>query len=236
MLVVDQLKVNYGAVNALDGVSLEVGEGEAIGAIGPNGAGKSTLLAAITGMVKPARGRIEFEGKSIVGTSPEKLVERGISLVPEGRRIFGPLSVAENLQLGATVAARSGVERPAPSVDEVLQRFPALAALRARQAGSLSGGEQQMLAIARALLSGPRLLLLDEPSLGLAPKIVDDVFTLLRDLHGEGTTILLIEQNALKTVRFADRTYVLRTGNIVMTGTRDDLSQRTDFAEEYLGV
>ncbi|MGI9657925.1 MAG: ABC transporter ATP-binding protein [Gaiellaceae bacterium] len=236
MLRVDELKVDYGPVNALDGVSLEVSAGEAIGVIGPNGAGKSTLLATITGMVKPSQGEIEFEGKSIVGTSPETLVERGISLVPEGRRIFGPLSVAENLQLGATVARRAKGKSSAPSVDEVLERFPALRALTARQAGSLSGGEQQMLAIARALLSGPRLLLLDEPSLGLAPKIVDDVFALLRDLHGEGTTILLIEQNALKTVRFADRTYVLRTGSIVMSGARDELSQRADFAEEYLGV
>ncbi len=235
MLRVDDLKVDYGSVNALDGVSLEVGNGEAVGAIGPNGAGKSTLLAAITGMVKPSRGTIEFEGKSIVGTAPEALVARGISLVPEGRRIFGPLSVAENLQLGATVADR-GSGRAAPSVNDVLDRFPALRQLTSRQAGSLSGGEQQMLAIARALLSGPRLLLLDEPSLGLAPKIVDDVFRLLRDLHGEGTTILLIEQNALKTVRFADRTYVLRTGNVVTSGTRDELAQRLDFVEEYLGV
>ena len=236
MLRVDDLKVDYGSVNALEGVSLEVAEGEAIGVIGPNGAGKSTLLASITGMVKPSRGRIEFEGESIVGVSPESLVEQGISLVPEGRRIFGPLSVAENLQLGATVVARGKVGRPAPSIDDVLDRFPALRALTARQAGSLSGGEQQMLAIARALLSGPRVLLLDEPSLGLAPKIVDNVFGLLRDLHAEGTTILLIEQNALKTVRFADRTYVLRTGSIVMSGAREELSQREDFAEEYLGV
>ena len=236
MLSVSDLRVDYGSINALDSVSLDVAEGEAVGVIGPNGAGKSTLLAAITGMVKPSSGSIAFAGSSTLGANPEKLVEDGVSLVPEGRRIFGPLSVRENLQLGATVARRNGGARKAPTVDDIMDRFPALKPLYNRQAGSLSGGEQQMLAIARALMSGPRLLLLDEPSLGLAPKIVENVFELLVDLHAEGTTILLVEQNALKTVRFADRTYVLRTGNVVTTGTRDELLARSDFAEEYLGV
>jgi len=236
VLKVENLKVDYGSINALEKVSVEVGEGEAVGVIGPNGAGKSTLLATITGVVKPSSGTIEYEGQSIVGTAPEKLVERGIALVPEGRRIFGPLTVAENLDLGATVVARAGGETSAPSVADALDRFPALKPLYDKQAGSLSGGEQQMLAIARAMMSGPRLLMLDEPSLGLAPKIVSDVFELLRDLHADGTTVLLVEQNALKTVRFADRTYVLRTGNVVMSGDRDELVQRADFAEEYLGV
>ena len=234
MLSVADLVVRYGQITALEGVSLLVREGEAVGVVGPNGAGKSSLLGAITGIVKVASGRISFLDEQIEGSVPEDLVRKGISLVPEGRRIFGPLSVAENLQLGATTARRS--ERKAPTVGEMLERFPALGVLYKRQAGSLSGGEQQMLAIARALMSGPRLLLLDEPSLGLAPLVVDTVFELLEDLRREGTTILLVEQNALRTVEFCDRTYVLRTGEVVMAGTRDELLAQEDFSATFLGV
>ncbi|MEZ5101724.1 MAG: ABC transporter ATP-binding protein [Thermoleophilia bacterium] len=234
MLSVADLVVRYGQITALDRVSILVREGEAVGVVGPNGAGKSSLLAAITGIVKAADGRVTFLDQPILGEVPEELVRRGISLVPEGRRIFGPLSVAENLQLGATTSRKGG--RKAPTVDEMLDRFPALRALYKRQAGSLSGGEQQMLAIARALMSGPRLLLLDEPSLGLAPLVVDTVFELLEDLRKEGTTILLVEQNALRTVEFCDRTYVLRTGDVVMTGTREELLAQEDFSATFLGM
>jgi branched-chain amino acid transport system ATP-binding protein len=234
MLRIDDLRVNYGRVPALHGISLHVDKGEVVAMVGPNGAGKTTTLSAIFGLVAPASGTILFEGESLVGASPEKILRRGLALVPEGRHIFGTLTVAENLQLGTT--ARK--DRDAAAVDEkrVLERFPALQRLYGATAGTLSGGEQQQLAIARALLSRPRLLLLDEPSLGLAPVVIDVVFDALQELRNEGITILLVEQNATRAVEFADRAYILRTGNVAHSGTRDEILRMEDFETAYLGV
>jgi len=234
MLKVDDLYVRYGRTHAVQGVSLEVNEGEVVGLIGPNGAGKTTTLSAIFGLVQPSQGSISYEGRSLVGRSPEEIVGLGIALVPEGRHIFGTLTVGENLQLGGTprkdrAAFRADLER-------IFDLFPKLKEFSGRSAGKLSGGEQQQLAIARALLSRPRLLLLDEPSLGLAPRIIDLVFDILGELRDQGVTVLLVEQNAARTVAFADRSYLLRTGRIAVSGTRDELSGQVDFAHAYLGV
>ena len=234
VLAVRDLTVRYGNLAAVQSVTLDVAQGELVGLIGPNGAGKSTTLSAIAGFLPPAVGAIDFDGASIVGESPEKIVRRGIALVPEGRHIFGTLSVAENLQLGSTaIGDRAKIDE---TLEETLELFPALRRYYRSSAAKLSGGEQQQLAIARALLSRPRLLLLDEPSLGLAPLMVDVVFDTLAKLRDAGTTILLVEQNAAATVELADRTYVLRSGRIVMTGTRAELLAKADFADEYLGV
>ena len=234
MLKIDELRVNYGRVPALHGISLHVDEGEAVALIGPNGAGKTTTLSAIFGLVAPAGGTILFEGESLVGASPEKILRRGLALVPEGRHIFGTLSVAENLQLGTT--ASKDRHQAADDMKSVLGRFPVLKAYYGRTAGTLSGGEQQQLAIARALLSRPRLLLLDEPSLGLAPVVIDVVFDALEELRKEGVTILLVEQNAARAVEFADRAYILRTGRVAHSGTRDEIMRMEDFETAYLGV
>ena len=234
MLRIDELRVSYGRVPALHGISLHVDEGEAVAMVGPNGAGKTTTLSAIFGLVAPAGGTILFEGVSLVGASPEKILRRGLALVPEGRHIFGTLTVAENLQLGTT--ARKDRDEAAGDLKSALERFPALKAYYGRTAGTLSGGEQQQLAIARALLSRPRLLLLDEPSLGLAPVMIDVVFDALEELRAEGVTILLVEQNATRAVEFADRAYILRTGRVAHSGTRDEILRMEDFETAYLGV
>jgi branched-chain amino acid transport system ATP-binding protein len=202
--------------------------------VGPNGAGKTTTLSAIFGLVAHAGGRILFEGEPLVGLSPEKILRRGLALVPEGRHIFGTLSVAENLQLGTT--ARTDRAEAARDLKRVLERFPALASYYGRTAATLSGGEQQQLAIARALLSRPRLLLLDEPSLGLAPVVIDVVFDSLEELRNEGVTILLVEQNAARAVEFADRAYILRTGRVAHSGTREEILRMEDFETAYLGI
>ena len=234
MLQIADLRVNYGRVPALHGISLRVDEGEAVALVGPNGAGKTTTLSAIFGLVALAGGTILFEGESLVGASPEKILRRGLALVPEGRHIFGTLSVAENLQLGTT--ARKDRDEAARDLTSVLERFPVLKSYYGRTAGTLSGGEQQQLAIARALLSRPRLLLLDEPSLGLAPVVIDVVFDALEELRTEGVTILLVEQNAARAVEFADRAYILRTGHVTHAGTRDEIRRMEDFETAYLGV
>jgi branched-chain amino acid transport system ATP-binding protein len=234
MLQIDDLWVSYGRVPALHGISLHVDEGEAVTMVGPNGAGKTTTLSAIFGLVKPAAGTIVFEGRSLLGESPEKILRRGLALVPEGRHIFGTLSVAENLQLGST--ARKDRTAAANDLEGVLERFPTLKAYYTRTAGTLSGGEQQQLAIARALLSRPRLLLLDEPSLGLAPVVIDVVFDALEELRKEGVTILLVEQNAARAIEFADRAYILRTGRVAHSGPRDEILRMEDFEAAYLGV
>ena len=234
MLTIDDLRVNYGRVPALHGISLHVEAGEAVAMVGPNGAGKTTTLSAIFGLVPPAGGTITFEGESLVGESPEQILRRGLALVPEGRHIFGTLTVAENLQLGTTARR----DRSAAQVDlaTTLDRFPMLKSYYSSSAGNLSGGEQQQLAIARALLSRPRLLLLDEPSLGLAPVVIDIVFDALEELRREGVTILLVEQNAARAVEFADRAYILRTGRVAHSGTRDEILQMENFETAYLGV
>ena len=234
MLAIDELRVTYGRVPALHGVSLHVDEGEVVALVGPNGAGKTTTLSAIFGLVTPAGGSITFEGESLVGVSPEKILRKGLALVPEGRHIFGTLTVAENLLLGTT--ARRDRDAAAGDLEETLGRFPALKTYYRGSAGDLSGGEQQQLAIARALLSRPRLLLLDEPSLGLAPVMIDVVFDALAELRAEGATILLVEQNAARAVEFADRAYILRSGRMAHSGTRDEILRMEDFETAYLGV
>jgi branched-chain amino acid transport system ATP-binding protein len=234
MLRIDELRVSYGRIPALHGITLHVDKGEVVTIVGPNGAGKTTTLSAIFGLVAPAGGSIVFEGTSLLGAPPEKILRRGLALVPEGRHIFGTLSVGENLLLGTT--ARRDRDGAAADLDRVLDRFPVLREYYGRTAATLSGGEQQQLAIARALLSRPRLLLLDEPSLGLAPVVIDVVFDALEELRNEGVTILLVEQNAQRAVEFADRAYILRTGQVAHAGTRDEILRMEDFATTYLGV
>jgi branched-chain amino acid transport system ATP-binding protein len=202
--------------------------------VGPNGAGKTTTLSSIFGLVAPAGGSIEFEGQSLVGSSPEQILRRGLALVPEGRHIFGTLTVAENLLLGST--ARSDRQEAAADLERMLELFPVLRSYYSSAAGTLSGGEQQQLAIARALLSRPRLLLLDEPSLGLAPVVIDTVFDVLEELRNEGVTMLLVEQAAARAVEFADRAYILRTGRVAHTGTREEILRMENFETAYLGV
>jgi branched-chain amino acid transport system ATP-binding protein len=234
MLSVADLHVNYGNVAALRGVSLEVGTGEVVAVIGPNGAGKSTLLLTIAGVVHAGRGQVRFDGASIGGLSPERLVARGISLVPEGRRIFGSMTVAENVRIGAT--ARRDAGEIAADLDRVLAMFPILRERYGQKAGKLSGGEQQMLAIARALMARPRLLLIDEPSLGLAPLIVARVYDTVRDMQRAGMTILVVEQNVHRALAAADRTYVLSSGAVTMSGPSGDLAAAQGFDAAYFGL
>jgi branched-chain amino acid transport system ATP-binding protein len=232
LLQIRGLGVDYGRVCAVRDLDLDVEAGEIVSLIGPNGAGKSSTLKAIFGVVRASGGSIAFEGRSLIGLAPEEIVRRGLALVPAARHIFHTLTVAENLTLGranATPADR-GLE------DAVLDRFPVLRRFHDAPASGLSGGEQQQLAIARALISRPRLLLLDEPSLGLAPLVVRDVFSSLAELRREGLTVLLVEQNATQAIALADRTYVLRTGSLVASGTRAQMQARDDLAELYLGA
>jgi branched-chain amino acid transport system ATP-binding protein len=233
MLRVENLVVRYGSITALKGISLHVDQGEVVGVIGPNGAGKSTLLFAVAGAVPVASGDVNFDGRSLVGERPERIVQQGISLVPEGRHIFHRLTVGENLDLGAT--ARTDRTAVARDRDRVLDLFPILRAYSRTPASRLSGGEQQMLAIARALLARPRLLMLDEPSLGLAPIVIDRVFETLEQLRAEGVTILLVEQHAARTLELANRIYVLRTGAIELAGPSEELAHDPRFEEAFLG-
>jgi branched-chain amino acid transport system ATP-binding protein len=234
MLHLDHVVVQYGRAVAVKDLSLDVAEGEFVGVVGPNGAGKSTTLSAIMGFLRPTAGTISLRGSDITGTPPEAIARMQVALVPEGRQLFATMTVGENLRLGATVRRdRAEVDS---DLDGLLDRFPILRTRFSRAAGGLSGGEQQQLAIARALLSRPALLMADEPTLGLAPKMVDMVFDTLASLRSEGITILLVEQNALRTVETADRTYVLRSGRVALTGSRDELADRPDFADHYLGL
>ena len=233
MLSISDLSVRYGRITAVQEISLEVGEGEIVGLVGPNGAGKSTTLAAIFGLVPVAAGGISYLGESLVGLPPERIVRRGIALVLEGRHIFGTLTVAENLLVGTT--ANPDRTRAGAVLEGVLNRFPILRRTLRTPAGALSGGEQQQLAIARALVAEPRLLLLDEPSLGLAPQLVDSVFEAIDEIRREGVTVLLVEQNVTRTVELADRTYVLRSGRIALSGRRAELLRSGRLDAAYLG-
>jgi branched-chain amino acid transport system ATP-binding protein len=231
-LELDDVWVNYGAVPAVRKLSLAVGKGEIVGLIGPNGAGKSTTLHTITGLIKPRSGDIRLDGASIVGKKPESIARAGIALVPEGRRIFGELTVAENLRLGLVGRdRRAGIDEDRRWVEEL---FPIVQEFRTRHAGVLSGGQQQQLAIARALVAGPSVLLLDEPSLGLAPTVVDVVFEALLKIRERGVTILLVEQRAQRTVSLADRTYVMTNGEMRMTLTPADADDTERIVSAYL--
>jgi branched-chain amino acid transport system ATP-binding protein len=232
MLRISELTVRYGRTPAVQELSLEVAEGEIVGLVGPNGAGKSTTLAAIVGLVSPAAGRIVYRGDPIQGRATEEIVRSGIGLVVEGRHIFATLTVGENLTLGKTANPdRAGADA---ALERVLDAFPVLRRTFRLPAGTLSGGEQQQLAIARALVAEPRLLLLDEPSLGLAPVLVDQVFETIAEIRRAGATVLLVEQNVRRTVELADRTYVLRSGRVVLSGSRDELAV-AELDAAYLG-
>ena len=214
MLKVTDLIVNYGVIQAIKGVSFEVNEGEIIALIGANGAGKTTILQTVTGLISPKSGKIEFEGKEITKTPAHKIVTLGMAHVPEGRRVFADLTVYENLIMGAYT--RKDKNEINESIREVYQRFPRLEERKNQLAGTLSGGEQQMLAMGRALMSHPKIILMDEPSMGLSPIFVNEIFKIIQDVSAGGTTVLLVEQNAKKALSIADRAYVLETGNIVL--------------------
>ena len=233
MLMFENVHVRYGAIAALRGVSFRVNQGETVGLIGVNGAGKTTSLMTIAGVLKPTQGTITFAGQSIVGQSPEEIVRKGIALVPEGRRIFPGLTVEENLRLGAAIRSdRAGIQR---DLDEMCTRFPILGERLKQPGGTLSGGEQQQLAIARGLMSRPSLLMLDEPSLGLAPMLVTETFELITQLRETGVTILLVEQNVERTLEIADRAYLLNTGQVEFEGPAQELRRRVDVVSAYLG-
>ena len=232
MLSVKDLNVYYGPIHAVKGVSFEVDQGEIVTLIGANGAGKSTILKTVSGLLKPKSGQVDFMEKKISGTAPHKIVELGIAHVPEGRRIFTRMTVEENLEMGAFTAPSSSVEE---GKEQVFQRFPRLKERRKQTAGTLSGGEQQMLAMGRALMSKPSLMMLDEPSMGLAPILVEQGFDIIRELHEAGTTILLVEQNAQMALSIADRAYVLETGKISLSGTGRELAESESVRKAYLG-
>lgn len=231
LLHIDDLRVSYGGIEALKGISLDVEKGEVVTLIGANGAGKSTTLRAISGLVPIKTGTITYDGSVISGQSPQKIVAEGICMVPEGRRVFPNLTVLENLRIGAYLR-KDDIQ---PDIDHVYQLFPRLKERSWQLAGTLSGGEQQMLAVGRALMMRPKLLMMDEPSLGLAPLVIKDIFTIIRTLHEEGITILLVEQNANAALRVADSAYVLETGNLGMHGTGEALLNDPRVKDAYLG-
>ena len=232
LLQIDNIHVYYGAIHAIKGVSFEVNEHEIVTLIGSNGAGKSTTLNTIAGLLKPRSGSVTFDGKNLSSMPTSKVVSQGIALCPEGRRIFQQMTVRENLEMGGFT--RPDKEIPG-SIDEMFQRFPRLKEREKQIAGTLSGGEQQMLAMARALMSKPRLLMLDEPSMGLAPILVEQIFEIIKELHESGTTILLVEQNAQMALSVADRAYVLETGKLTMEGSADELLHSDAVRKAYLG-
>ena len=232
MLAVNDIHVYYGSIHAVKGVSLEVNEGEIVTLIGANGAGKSTVLNTISGLLHPRGGSVTFMGQDLKGVPPHKLVARGMAQVPEGRRIFLQMTVEENLEMGAYTQSKASIDG---SIEDVYRRFPRLQERRKQIAGTLSGGEQQMLAMGRALMSHPKVLMLDEPSMGLAPILVEQIFEIIRTLHQSGSTILLVEQNAQAALSVADRGYVLETGKVVTTGSGQTLLEDPAIKKAYLG-
>ena len=232
LLKVDDIHVYYGSIHAIKGVSFEVNEGEIVTLIGANGAGKSTTLNTVSGLMKPRMGMISFKGESIVGMGASRIVAKGMALCPEGRRVFQQMTVRENLEMGGFT--RPAEEIPA-SLEDVFQRFPRLKEREKQVAGTLSGGEQQMLAMGRALMSKPKLLMLDEPSMGLAPILVEQIFDIIKELHAAGVTILLVEQNAQMALSIADRAYVLGTGKITISGNAADVLADDRVRTAYLG-
>ena len=232
ILKVENMNVYYGAIHAIKGISFHVDQGEVVTLIGANGAGKSTTLQTVSGLLRSRTGSIQFCGESISNVPSHKIVEKGLAQVPEGRHIFLQMSVEENLEMGAYTQSASGVEA---DLEKVYTQFPRLKERRRQIAGTLSGGEQQMLAIGRALMSHPRLLMLDEPSMGLAPILVEQIFEIIQSLHKAGTTILLVEQNAQAALSVADRGYVLETGKVVTTGTGKELLASPAIKKAYLG-
>ena len=233
MLTIKDLEVYYGVIQAIKGVSFEVNQGEVIALIGATGAGKTTILHTITGLLAPKNGSVVFEGKELTKMPAHKIVSLGMAHVPEGRRVFADLSVYENLRMGAyTRKDRNEIEE---TMEKVYQRFPRLKERRNQMAGTLSGGEQQMLAMGRALMSKPKILLMDEPSMGLSPIMVNEIFSIIQEVSDSGTTVLLVEQNAKKALSIADRGYVLETGNIVLEGKASDLLNNDSIKKAYLG-
>ena len=232
ILKVDNINVYYGAIHAIKGISFEVNEGEIVTLIGANGAGKSTTLQTVSGLLRSRTGSIEFNGENISHVPAHKLVYKGLAQVPEGRRIFLQMSVEENLEMGAFTQKNAGIDA---DLESVYEQFPRLRERKKQIAGTLSGGEQQMLAMGRALMSHPKLLMLDEPSMGLAPILVEQIFDIIRQLHKNGTTILLVEQNAQMALSVADRAYVLETGKITLSGTGKERAESDEVRKAYLG-
>ena len=232
ILKVDNINVYYGAIHAIKGISFEVNEGEIVTLIGANGAGKSTTLQTVSGLLRSRTGSIEFNGENISHVPAHKLVYKGLAQVPEGRRIFLQMSVEENLEMGAFTQKSAGIDA---DIESVYEQFPRLRERKKQIAGTLSGGEQQMLAMGRALMSHPKLLMLDETSMGLAPILVEQIFDIIRQLHKNGTTILLVEQNAQMALSVADRAYVLETGKITLSGTGKELAESDEVRKAYLG-
>ena len=233
MLKVDNIDVYYGAIHAIKGISIEVPKGEIVTLVGSNGAGKSTTLRTISGLMKPKNGTILFEDKNIVGVQAHKIVGMGLCQVPEGRHVFANMSVMENLELGAYL--RNDKDGIARDLEDVFKKFPRLLERKDQISGTLSGGEQQMLAMGRALMSRPRLLLLDEPSMGLAPLLVKEIFNIIKEINQSGTTVLLVEQNANMALSIADKAYVLETGRIALAGTAQELASSEAVRKAYLG-
>ena len=232
LLSVNDLHVSYGAIKAVRGISFDIKKGEIATLIGANGAGKSTTLNTIAGLIKPDEGVVEFKGESIVGVKAHKIVERGLALCPEGRRVFAQMSVAENLDMGGYT--RSDAENR-ETIEHVYERFPRLRERMEQSAGTLSGGEQQMLAMGRALMSKPSIILMDEPSMGLSPLYVSEIFDIIQEINKSGTTVLLVEQNAKKALSIANRAYVLETGKIVLSGDAHELMNNDSVKKAYLG-
>ena len=233
MLRVEDINVYYGAIHAIKGISLEVNDGEIVALIGSNGAGKSTTLRTISGLMKPKTGRIMYDGEDITGVPAHKIVGKGLCQVPEGRHVFANMTVLENLELGAYLRTdKEGIEK---DMEMVFEKVPRLLERKNQLSGTLSGGEQQMLAMARALMSRPKLLLLDEPSMGLAPLLIKEIFNIIKEINASGTTVLLVEQNANMALSIADKAYVLETGRITLSGTAAELASSEEVRKAYLG-